>query len=40
MSQYTAVSMAEEGSSYEEILAYFYEGTSLEEVAEILVKPE
>ena len=40
MSQYTAAYMAEEGSSYEEILAYFYEGTSLEEVAEILVKPE
>lgn len=37
MSQYTAVQMAKEGQSYREILDYFFEGTTLEEVAEILV---
>lgn len=40
MSQNTAVKMAEEGKKFQEILAWFFEGTSLEEVAEILVKPE
>lgn len=40
LSQYTAGRMAQEGSSFSEILAYFFEGTSLEEVAEILVKKE
>ena len=36
MSQYTAEKMADEGKTYEEILQYFFEGTSLEEVAEIV----
>ena len=40
MSQHTANIMAEEGKSYKEILAYFFEGTTFEEVAEILVDPE
>lgn len=38
MSQYTANQMAEEGKKFEEILQYFFEGTTLEEVAEIVVK--
>lgn len=37
MSQYTANSMAQEGSSYTEILQYFFEGTEIKEVAEILM---
>lgn len=36
MSQYTAKQMAKEGNTYEEILNYFFEGTMLEEVAEIV----
>lgn len=36
MSQYTADQMAADGSSYEKILDYFFEGTTLEEVAEIV----
>ena len=36
LSQYTANEMAKEGKNYQEILQYFYEGTSLQEVAEIL----
>ncbi len=36
MSQYTADKMAEEGSSYEEILKYFFEGTKLQEVVDIV----
>lgn len=40
MSQYTAEKMAEDGKTYQEILNYFFEGTSFGEVAEILVKPE
>ena len=36
LSQYSANEMAKEGKTYEEILQYFYEGTSLQEVAEIL----
>ena len=40
MSQHTANLMAEEGKSYKEILAYFFEGTTFEEVAEILINPE
>lgn len=36
MSQYTANEMAKEGKSYQEILQYFYEGTEIKEVAEIL----
>ena len=37
MSQYTAGKMAEDGKTYEEILTYFFEGTTLEEVAEVVV---
>lgn len=36
MSQYMANEMAKEGKSYEEILQYFFEGTEIREVAEIL----
>lgn len=36
MSQYSANQMAKEGASYDEILQYFYEGTEIKEVAEIL----
>ena len=36
MSQYTANEMAKEGKSYKEILQFFYEGTEMKEVAEIL----
>ena len=36
MSQYTANEMAKEGKSYKEILRFFYEGTEMKEVAEIL----
>lgn len=36
MSQYTAAKMAQDGSTCEEILNYFFEGTTLEEVAEIV----
>lgn len=36
MSQYSAEQMAKEGGTYEEILQYFYEGTEIKEVAEIL----
>lgn len=36
MSQYTANEMAKEGKSYQEILQFFYEGTEMKEVAEIL----
>lgn len=35
LSQYTANLMAAEGKSYEEILAYFYEGTELKQVGEL-----
>lgn len=38
MSQYTAEKMAQDGKKFEEILAYFFEGTTLEEVAEIVTK--
>ncbi len=37
MSQYTAEKMADEGNTYEEILNFFFEGTTVEEVAEIVV---
>lgn len=37
MSQYTANEMAEKDSTYDEILQYFFEGTELKEVAEILL---
>ncbi|MDY2662674.1 SpoIID/LytB domain-containing protein [Bariatricus massiliensis] len=36
MSQYTAEKMAEEGKTCAEILTFFFEGTALEEVAEIV----
>lgn len=40
MSQYTANEMAKEGKTYEEILQYFFEGTEIKEVAEILLNIE
>ena len=36
LSQHTANEMAKEGKTYKEILAYFFEGTEVKEVAEIL----
>ena len=36
LSQYTANKMAKEGKTYKEILQYFFEGTEVKEVAEIL----
>ena len=36
LSQHTANEMAKEGKNYKEILAYFFEGTEVKEVAEIL----
>lgn len=40
MSQWTANEMAKEGKSYEEILQYFFEGTSLADGGEIFTKIE
>ena len=40
LSQYTANEMAKEGKSYKEILQFFFEGTEVKEVAEILWKVE
>lgn len=40
MSQNTANEMAKEGKKHNEILQYFYEGTELKEVAEILLNVE
>lgn len=40
MSQWTALKMAQEGSSYEEILQYFFEGTTLASGGEIFTKTE
>lgn len=40
MSQNTANEMAKEGKQYDEILQYFYEGTEMKEVAEILLNVE
>ena len=40
MSQYTANEMAKEGKSYKEILQYFFEGTEIRQVAEILLNIE
>ena len=40
MSQYTANEMAKEGKTYQEILQYFFEGTEIHEVAEILWEAE
>ena len=36
LSQYTANEMAKEGKTYKQILQYFFEGTEIKEVAEIL----
>lgn len=38
MSQYYANKMAKDGSDYQKILEYFFEGTSLETVAEIIME--
>lgn len=38
MSQYTASRIAENGGTYEDILNYFFEGTELKEVADIVKK--
>lgn len=38
MSQYTAEKMAEEGKTFEEILNYFFEGTTLEVVADVVTR--
>ena len=40
MSQYSADRMAKDGETYDTILQYFYEGTELKEVAEILLDVE
>lgn len=40
LSQYTANEMAKEGKTHEEILQYFFEGTEIREVAEILLNIE
>ena len=40
MSQYSADQMAKDGETYDAILQYFYEGTELKEVAEILLDIE
>ena len=40
MSQYSADQMAKEGETYDAILQYFYEGTEIKEVAEILLDVE
>lgn len=40
LSQHTANEMAKEGKTYEEILQYFFEGTEIREVAEILLNIE
>lgn len=40
LSQHTANEMAKEGKSSEEILQYFFEGTQMKEVAEILLNSE
>lgn len=38
MSQYYANKLAKDGENYKKILAYFFDGTNLEEVAEIIVQ--
>lgn len=38
MSQFTAEKMAKEGKKYEEILQFFFEGTTLAEVADIVIQ--
>ncbi len=40
LSQYSADKMAKDGKTYDEILAYFFEGTELKEVADIVSSPE
>lgn len=40
LSQYTANEMAKEGRTHQEILEYFFEGTEIREVAEILLSVE
>ena len=40
MSQYTANEMAKEGEDAASILEYFFEGTNLQEVAEIVTGNE
>ena len=40
MSQYTAGKMAEENNTFEEILAYFFPGTKIKEVADIVQSEE
>lgn len=40
LSQYTANEMAKEGKKYDEIIQYFFQGTEIKEVAEILVNAE
>lgn len=40
LSQYTANEMAKEGKTWEEILQYFFEGTELKEVAQIVTNSE
>ena len=40
LSQYSANEMAKDGKSYQEILQYFYEGTEIKEVAEVLWNTE
>lgn len=40
MSQWTAQKMAEDGAAYEEILSYFFEGTTLTSGGEIFTKTE
>ena len=40
MSQYTANEMAKEGNKAEDILEYFFEGTQIKEVADIVLDTE
>ena len=40
LSQYSANKMAKDGKTYDEILEYFFEGTELKEVADIVNSTE
>lgn len=40
LSQYTANEMAKSGKTYKEILEYFFDGTTIKEVAEVLINME
>ena len=40
LSQYSANKMAKDGKTYDEILEYFFEGTELKEVADIVSSTE